>query len=430
MTSGSFEVTSHNKPEVTVRISWSESFDKETGLSNISITNIEMKNSYWYGFTYYLNGFIKAEDEEIKSFSSGSGEYSIRTDKLDTYNSLSNNDPDKYESLPWSISVPNSMGMCCFSGEIGGFIAGQTSGNSHGWKVEFNITEAITEPSFTITYDANGGYGAPEPQQMIPWEGGAIISEITPVKDPETWVSATVTFHDPTGDIIKTAMNAIEYDFGWWNTERDGFGLTYYPGERCDESRDIVLYAQYVTADMISESITAPRATEKVSKGIYQIKFDATGGQCSQASVTVEGITTYRGQYWARSDDSSFSKVCANGQKFLPEENMELVPVYKRSTECESILLPTPTREDYTFLGWSATPDGSEVFTGNYTPNGTITLYAIWQTNESLHPELSRGLSIKRNGEWKAADLLTKINGHWDTNVGVYIKVNGHWILK
>ena len=68
----------------------------------------------------------------------------------------------------------------------------------------------------TVTYDKNGGNFPIENQQMFPYEN---ISDEEPTKDG--------------------------YLFAEWNTQKDGTGKSYWPGDKIDSLEDITLYAIY-----------------------------------------------------------------------------------------------------------------------------------------------------------------------------------------
>ena len=85
---------------------------------------------------------------------------------------------------------------------------------------------------------------------------------------------------------------------------------------------------------------------------------------------------------------------------------------------CETIIryqgtpygaLPTITRRDYKFLGWSTDTTSDNIVSSNtiITQSSNFTLYAIWKFVGAVY--------IKVDGTWKYSPAL-------------YIKVNGKWI--
>lgn len=140
----------------------------------------------------------------------------------------------------------------------------------------------------------------------------------------------------------------------------------------------------------------------------------------------VSSTTTYK-YYWHVNYD-------ANGGSGAP--STQRYPTSGTNSTTDSSVLDTthtftipstiPTKDNYTFLGWSAS---SSATTAQYQPGGKIrvtarsnvTLYAVWE--KSTPP-----LKTKVNGTWKdASEILVKVNGTWKTANTVYVKVNGTW---
>lgn len=116
---------------------------------------------------------------------------------------------------------------------------------------------------YIITYDANGGTGAPSPTLKI-GNYVAYISEETPTKDSVNAGSYTVIFDAGSGlcgtDTLKS--NIIKtYEFGYWNTEPDGSGVTYTAGKSYSGNANLYLYAIYLES-VKTESIELPMASK------------------------------------------------------------------------------------------------------------------------------------------------------------------------
>ena len=151
--------------------------------------------------------------------------------------------------------------------------------------------------TYTVSYDANGGSGAPNDQ--VKAHGVELqLSNFSPVRESEASGTVTVTLNSNTGEESVSALTAErtrEYTFTEWNTEQDGSGDSYAPGDSFNGNESVTLYAQW---------------------------------------------------------DSS---LCV-----------------------EAVALPTPTRDAFIFRGWAEDDSAESGMTGNYTPTGDITLYAIW----------------------------------------------------
>ena len=139
---------------------------------------------------------------------------------------------------------------------------------------ENSFVELPTVPTYSIFYDANGatsqydalgGYSDTYPkagQSAKAWEGGYRI--------PATAVGAT-------------SVNKLVAPAGWtfrgWNTEADGSGTAYAPGERIADAKmgDLTLYAQWYGKPVTIEAADAwasPGGTVDVS---YRIKDNNFG---------------------------------------------------------------------------------------------------------------------------------------------------------
>ena len=87
----------------------------------------------------------------------------------------------------------------------------------------------------------------------------------------------------------------------------------------------------------------------------------------------------------------------------------------------------TPTREGYTFVGWSDDPaaiypsimPGSEAVLTDLE----FTLYAVWNKN----PDGGALNKVKVDGSWKEPTPNVKVYGLWKQVKKAFMKVNGEW---
>jgi hypothetical protein len=133
-----------------------------------------------------------------------------------------------------------------------------------GWASSTSYSEVWKE-SYTVTYDGNGAS-----------EGTAPIDSTN--YNPED----IVTVQDP-GSLSK----APAYTFSSWNTQYDGLGTTYNPGDTFSISVPIVLYAQWLVVPLsgifYSEAVgsnTYPFDTrEKAATNLNNIWSSVPGGE-------------------------------------------------------------------------------------------------------------------------------------------------------
>ena len=132
--------------------------------------------------------------------------------------------------------------------------------------------------------------------------------------------------------------------FNGWNTKADGSG-TYYPAGYSESkitsvsNAKVTLYAQWK-----SPSSGGSHSTTKTT---YTVTFNANGG---------EG---------------------------------EMFPQTFTSGKEKALNLNFFTREGYTFAGWATSADGDVVYTDGETikVSKSMTLYAVWESNEPVNPE-------------------------------------------
>jgi uncharacterized repeat protein (TIGR02543 family) len=227
-------------------------------------------------------------------------------------------------------------------------------------------TTVVTAPeTVTLTYDAQGGTGAPDDQT------GDAASDVT--------VSSTV----PTRD---------GYTFTGWNTQADGNGTSYSGGDTytLPNSGTDTLYAQW--------QINTVTLTYDPQGGTGE-PADQTGDAASD--VTVSSTEPTRDGYtftgWNTTAGGSGTDYSGGDTYTLPNSGTDTlyaqwafndVSVTLTGDPGSDATVPTtvPTRDGYTFKGWNTAEDGSGTnYSGGdaYTlPNsGTVTLYAQWEIN-------------------------------------------------
>lgn len=184
-----------------------------------------------------------------------------------------------------------------------------------------------------VTYNANGGSGAPSPS----------------VKTPGTPLTLSTTTPTMTG-----------YTFSKWNTSADGSGTDYDPGDTYSTDAPMTLYAQW-------------------TPNTYALSFDANDGKHAPSSVT--------------------------------------------RTYGQALTLPStaPVRMAYEFVGWAKNSGGTGTIyqpSGSYTSTAASaeTLYAVWR---STYTDPSFAISVVRtDGEGDESDdgEYAKIDVTWAIN--------------
>ena len=236
------------------------------------------------------------------------------------------------------------------------------------------------ERGCTITFDGNGGTEGETEAIWAPWD--------TSVSLPES------TFIRP------------GYTFTAWNTQSDGKGKTYAPGDmvaNLAEEGTVTLYAQWTpntytarflpgavdckgtTKDMTKltngKSYTVPRcgytrtgytfAGWKMGDSVYTAgnKFIASGAGS-------DGVIVFTAQWKANTYTVHFNANKGTG-KMLDQKGI----LYGEATELSPCAF---TRKGYQFTGWNTKANGTgetvdEALNLTAVNKGTVTLYAQWE---------------------------------------------------
>lgn len=303
-----------------------------------------------------------------------------------------------FKDLTLSSTIPTRTGYN-FAGWGLRSISTSASYNAGG-KYSSNISRtlyAVWSPkTYTISYNANGGIGAPGSQTKY-YNQALTLSIEKPVRDG--------------------------YTFNGWATTSTGSAL-YSPGETYTANASRTFYASW---------------TKNVAK--YTVSYNANGGTGAPASqtkiagrnLTLSSTIPTRSGYtfmgWGRSSSSTVASYAAGGI-YTIDASTTLYAVWSRNlstytvsyhanggsgapasqTKTEDVTLTLsstrPTRSGYSFLGWSASSTASYATYsagGSYTANASVTLYAVWSKNTSYYT-----VSYNANGGTGAPSSQTK----------------------
>ena len=215
--------------------------------------------------------------------------------------------------------------------------------------------------SYTISYNANGGSGAPGSQTKT---------------------------HGTDLTLSSTKPTRSGYNFSKWTTGKDGSGTSYAPGATYNANASITLYAQWISAC----KWTTADACQKANPG-YTCKSTGTDGACWD----VDKPSTYTISY------------NANGGSGAPGSQTKT-----HGTDLK-LSSTKPTRSGYTFVNWNTKSDGSGTNYASgatYNTNANITLYAIWKTNSSGGDTTTKyTVSYNANGGSGTPSNQTKTQG-------------------
>ena len=249
--------------------------------------------------------------------------------------------------------------------------AAYAAGATYSTLANVTLYAVWSKITYTVSYNANGGSGAPSAQTKT------------------YGVDLTLSSTKPT---------RTGYTFKTWNTSSDGTGTSYSPGGKYTANAGATLYAQWkintwsVTYDANGGS-GAPSAQTK------------TYGTALTLSSTKPTRTGYTFKTWNTSSDGTGTSY-APGASYTTNGALKLYAIWTINTWTVSynanggtgapssqtktygtaLTLSTtkPTRTGYTFKNWNTAKDGSGTSYAagaSYTGNAALTLYAQWTIN-------------------------------------------------
>ena len=218
-------------------------------------------------------------------------------------------------------------------------------------------TYTATLPTYaaqsTITYNANGGSGAPEPQ-IKEVEVPITLSTTVPIYE------LPINYHNP---INPTSVNLYR-PFIEWNTLQDGTGTGYDPGDQYSIDASCTLYAQWGNAVL-----------DPISLDPQYITVTYNVGSGSTAPTPTQHYRPELG-YSTTSGSSTVDYVV--GTSYNITTGLDLYPVYGKATVSYASL-PVPAQPGYAFDGWYREPELINKVTSDILTDINITLYAKWK---------------------------------------------------
>ena len=259
-------------------------------------------------------------------------------------------------------------------------------------------TVTYSPTTYTVSYNANGGTGAPSAQTKT--HGTALtLSSTKPTKASTTATGYTVTFNGNGGTPSKTsasATNTTSYTFSKWNTKADGSGTSYNAGGSYTANAAATLYAQY-TSSTTKGSVTTATASRSNGSASRTVTINANGGSSTVTSRKSTATITYACSGWYTAS-SGGSKRASAGAAYTPAATETVYAQWTATTGTYSaVTLPTAaqcTRAGFSLLGFatSSTAASAAYAPGaSYTPASNVTLYAVWQAAGLVYIDLGNG---------------------------------------
>lgn len=264
----------------------------------------------------------------------------------------------------------------------------------------FTVSDTSVNKTYKISYNANGGTGAPSSQTKT--HGVTLtLSSTKPTKANSTntvtgsfnitgdayggyFGTTTTTTTKITASTSRT--DTIKYTFNKWNTASNGSGTSYAAGAKYTANAAATLYAQYTsstttgTTTYTNNSISA--LTKPSRSSATQVTYTITyvyGNGSSNSTATCKKIRSYSFKGWSETKGGT---ILSNSKTYTSAKTV--YASWEETDSTESTILPTPTKTGYTFMGWSTNQSASSGTIGSYTPSESVTLYAIWKANGAV----------------------------------------------
>lgn len=236
--------------------------------------------------------------------------------------------------------------------------------------------------TYDITYDANGGTNAPAVQKKY-WKENTTLSTKIPTKN--------------------------SYLFNGWNTEEDGSGDDYFPGDTYSENEALYLYAQWTpikytvayngngstSGSMLAQTFTYGKSYNLAANGFVKSNYHFAGwntkadgsGTSYADKQSVKNLASTHGAkitLYAQWVKSTYT-ICFHANGGIGSMADVTVP-YDTSYKLPANKF---TYQGYTFDKWK-TEDGTSVYgneaaikySSSQLKNGVLNLYAQWKINQ------------------------------------------------
>lgn len=276
-------------------------------------------------------------------------------------------------------------------------------------------------------YGGGGSYTANTTTTMTAqWNSstskGTLKSPTCTKKDTTSTRKVTFNASSNGGSCSTTSLNStatVTYSLRGWYTSTSG-GTKRVDGDTSyTPSATETLYAQWDSSTGTYSKVTLPSATKANGTATRTVTFNGNGGSTPSA-LKSNATITYRQTGWYTSASGGTNRGAA-GTSYTPSAAETVYAQFSGSTGSYSaITLPTPTRTDYIFKGWSTDPNATSGITGSYTPSSNVTLYATWVEDQAK-------AKVRVNGEWKTGKAFIRVDGEWKKAKKIYRKVNGEW---
>lgn len=263
------------------------------------------------------------------------------------------------------------------------------------------------KPSYSVTFNANSGSGAPSAQTK--------------------WYNESLT-------LSSTKPTRTNYVFKNWNTKSDGSGTAYASGASYTGNAALALYAQWYAPYTVSFNANGGSGAPSNQTKVYNTALTLSSTKPTRTGYTFKNWNT-------KSDGTGTSY--ASGANYTANAAVTLYAIWQINTWAvtydgngatggstasqtktygQALALRSNgfTKTNHNFVNWNTAADGSGTAYSagaSYTGNAALKLYAQWRVAHS-NPTISN-LSVKRctsDGTENVEGTYMKVDAAWSVD--------------
>lgn len=332
--------------------------------------------------TYQIQGTVY-DTQEVYQYFGGTSVYKTVTWDLDISKDTNTNQHTLYL---WLWTTPHNNSTTPYE-----VMSISTSG--HSASIEY------TKPTYTISYNANGGSGKTLSQKVT--QGESINLQSNGFTAPTNRLY-TVTLNGNGGNNTTPTYGSPVNKFYRWR-ENSTSGALYEAGASYKPEQNTTFYAQWYTPTTMGTTTRSPGETDG-----YTVTLNANGGKCDISSLTAKDTVTYEFNGWNSKSDGSGSDYNSTSTYIITSTRtlyakwveeiqkgtgtVSLPSATNSSSSDKTITLnyqgatggnsfSTTTYKKTTikvFNGWGTSSDATSGSTGTYKPTKDTILYAVW----------------------------------------------------
>lgn len=276
---------------------------------------------------------------------------------------------------------------------------------------DYTCTISYSAVTYRVSYNANGGSGAPSSGQYEYNETCTVSSTVPKRNGSSSSTEFTITGNANGGDsntsVTASKTVSTSYTFLGWATSSGSSSVAYVGGSTFAVTGNVTLYAVWssststtysnnsladlpqptrgsVSADYVltlKPNNGEENSTINVSKsGTYRFKSwtDAAGTELSMSKTYTSSTTVYA--TWSTTTADSTTVYLPTPEKVKATTGSYVVTLNPSGGNVSPTSLTANIGTSYLFMGWSTTNSVNNVVSNPYTVTATTTLTAIWES--------------------------------------------------